>query len=201
MTMIKIYKSLLRVYGKQGWWPLFDSKSNKFRYFSGNPKNERQRLEICLGTILTQGTNWKNVEKALFNLIKNNLVDKNKLNKIKTDKLASLIRSSGYYKQKARKIKEFVKFLNSGKKIDRENLLDVWGIGEETADSILLYAFNKPCFVVDAYTKRIFSRLSYCDENIRYNELQKLIAGKIPKDINLYKEFHALLVEHGKNLK
>ena len=76
----------------------------------------------------------------------------------------------------------------------------MWGIGKETADSILLYAFNKPYFVVDNYTKRIFSKLNYCNKNIDYDELQKLITDKIPKNISLYKEFHALIVEHGKNL-
>lgn len=199
--MIELYNNLLKKYGKQCWWPLFDYKSKKFKYFSGNPKNEKQKLEICLGAILTQGTNWKNVEKALLNLIKNNLLNKDKLNEIKVNKLALLIKSSGYYKQKAKKIKEFVKFLNSGKEISRRNLLNVWGIGEETADSILLYAFNKPYFVVDNYTKRILSKLNYCEENIKYEELQKLIMDKIPKDVDLYKEFHALLVEHGKNIK
>ena len=198
--MINLYDNLLKKYGKQGWWPLYNKISGKFEYFAGNPKNERQKLEICLGAILTQGTNWKNVEKALLNLTKNNLIDKNKLNKISLKKLSLLIKSSGYYKQKARKIKEFIKFLNSEKEITRENLLDIWGIGPETADSILLYAYNKPYFVIDAYTKRIFSRLGYCKEDIKYEELQNLITNKIPKDVDLYKEFHALLVKHGKNL-
>ena len=198
--MLNLYNKLLKSYGKRGWWPLYDSKFKKFVYNSKNPINEKQKLEICLGAILTQGTNWRNVEKALVNLIKNNLISINKLDKINENKLALLIKSSGYYKQKARKIKEFIKFLKSNKKINRENLLSIWGIGQETADSILLYAYNKPYFIIDNYTKRIFSKFGYCNENVKYEELQKLITRKIPKDVNLYKEFHALLIEHGKSL-
>ena len=196
--MLKIYKELLNKYGKQGWWPLWNSKKNKFEYYSGKPKNSSQILEICLGAILTQNTNWKNVEKALANLIKNNLININKLDKIPQNKLALLIKSSGYYKQKAKKIKNFIKFLKSKKQITRENLLEVWGIGKETADSILLYAYNKPYFVIDSYTKRFFSKLNYCKENINYEELQNLITKNLPKDVNLYKEFHALIVQHSK---
>lgn len=198
--MLDIYNKLLKEYGKQGWWPLYNSKTDKFEYKSKIPKTNKERLEICLGAILTQGTNWKNVEKALLSLIKNDLIDKEKLIKINENKLSQLIRSSGYYKQKTRKIKEFVKFLESNKKVTRENLLDIWGIGPETADSILLYAYNKPYFVVDNYTKRIFIKLGYCKEKIKYDKLQKLIIINLPKRVNLYKEFHALIVEHGKNI-
>jgi endonuclease-3 related protein len=199
--MIKIYEKLLRKYKHQGWWPLYNKKSEKFEYFPrdySHPKNDEQRLEICLGAILTQGTNWKNVEKALLNLIKNNLINTNKLNKINIKKLSLLIKSSGYYNQKAKKIKYFVSFLKSKKEITRENLLKIWGIGEETADSILLYAYNKPYFVIDNYTKSFFSRLNYCNKNIKYNELQRLITNNLPKDVNLYKEFHALIVQDEK---
>ncbi|MEK6835284.1 MAG: endonuclease [Nanoarchaeota archaeon] len=198
--MLDIYNKLLKKYGHRGWWPLYNSKTDKFEYKAIIPKTEEERLEICLGAILTQGTNWKNVEKALLNLIKNNLINKEKLIKINENKLSQLIRSSGYYKQKTRKIKEFVKFLESNKKVTRENLLNIWGIGPETADSILLYAYNKPYFVVDNYTKRIFTKLGYCKEKIKYDELQKLIIINLPKKVNLYKEFHALIVEHGKNI-
>ncbi|MEK6841358.1 MAG: endonuclease [Nanoarchaeota archaeon] len=183
--MINLYNNLLKEYGKQNWWP----------YATKN-----KQLEMCLGAILTQNTSWNNVEKALSNLNRKDLINKDKLAKISVKKLAFLIKSSGYHNQKARKIKEFIKFLNSGKEITRENLLDIWGIGPDTADSILLYAYNKPYFVIDAYTKRIFSRLGYCKEDIKYEELQNLITNKIPKDVDLYKEFHALLVKHGKNL-
>ncbi|MEK6835608.1 MAG: endonuclease [Nanoarchaeota archaeon] len=151
--------------------------------------------------MLTQNTSWKNVEKVIKILNERNLINKEKLTKIPTTKLASLIKSSGYYNQKARKIKEFIKFLNSNKQVTRENLLKIWGIGKETADSILLYAYNKPYFVIDNYTKKIFSKLNYCKKDISYDELQELIINNLPKDVNLYKEFHALLVEYGKTLE
>jgi endonuclease-3 related protein len=198
--MIKIYNKLLKNYGYQRWWPLYSLKTKNFEYNSRNPDTKSQKLEICLGAILTQGTNWKNVEKALLNLIKNNLINEENLIKISLKKLSLLIKSSGYHNQKAIKIKEFIKFLNSKTKITKENLLNIWGIGKETADSILLYTYNKPHFVVDNYTRRIFSRLNSYDKNIKYEELQKLITNKIPNNINLYKEFHALIVEHGKNI-
>ena len=198
--MIKIYNKLLKKYGKRGWWPLYNSKSRQFEYNSKVPKNDNEKLEICLGAILTQGTNWKNVEKSLLSLIKDNLINIDKLDKIDEKKLALSIKSSRYYNQKAKKIKNFIKFLKSRKSITRENLLNIWGIGKETADSILLYAYNQPYFIIDNYTKRIFSKLNYCKENVSYDELQDLITNKIPKNINVYKEFHALLVKHGKNL-
>src|SRR3989344_856316 len=113
-----------------------------------------------------------------MNLIKNNLINVKKLDKIKENKLALLIKSSGYYRQKARKIKEFAKFLKSEKEINRENLLSVWGIGRETADS----------------------NLNYCKKDISYDELQELIIKKIPKDVNFYKEFHSLIIAYGKTV-
>src|SRR3989344_2883112 len=177
--MLSLYYKLLKKYGKQNWWPCI---------------TKNRQLEICLGAILTQNTSWNNVEKVIKILNEKNLVDKDKLDKINVNELALLIKSSGYYKQKARKIKEFIKFLKSGKEITRENLLDVWGIGKETADTILLYAYNKPYFVIDNYTRRLFSDY----KNLDYDELQKLITNNIPKNVNLYKEFHALIVEEGK---
>ena len=201
--MINLYKDLLKKFNYQGWWPIYNSKTKKFEYHPKDytyPKNDLQRLEICLGVILTQGTNWKNVEKALSNLIKNNLIDKEKLLKIPLNKLSLIIKSSGYHNQKAKKIKEFIKFLQSKKEITRENLLKVWGIGKETADSILLYACNKSYFVIDNYTKRIFIKLGYCKENISYDELQNLITKNISKDFKIYNEFHALFVRYGKDL-
>jgi len=182
--MINLYNKLLKKHGKQNWWPII---------------SKNKRLETCLGAILTQNTSWKNTEKIIKILIEKNLINLDKLNKISEKKLSLLIKSSGYYRQKARKIKGFAKFLKSNKKITRKNLLDVWGIGEETADTILLYAYNKPYFVIDNYTKKLFSRLGYCNENIKYSELQSLIINKIPKDVDLYKEFHALIVECGKS--
>lgn len=196
-----IYRALLGAYGYQGWWPLFNGKTGKIEYHPGNynlPENDAQRFEICQGAILTQNTSWKNVEKALDNLRKNNLLDIKRLKLLDIKRLAELVKSSGYNNQKARKIKEFIKFLDSGKEINRENLLSVWGIGKETADSILLYAYKKPYFVIDAYTKRVFSRLGFCDESISYDNLQKLFHDGLGRNFRLFNEYHALLVEHAK---
>ncbi len=199
--LIEIYKALLEVYSYQGWWPLFNEETSKIEYHPRNynyPKNDTQRFEICLGAILTQNTSWKNAEKALENLIKYNLLNKEKLKSIEIKKLAKLIKSSGYNNQKAKKIKEFIKFLDSKKEITRKNLLSIWGIGKETADSILLYVYNKPLFVTDSYTKRISSRLGFCKENINYDELQNLLHKNLENDYELFNEYHALLVEHAK---
>ena len=179
----QIYRLLLKRYGKQGWWPYTDEKNKE--------------LEVAIGAILTQNTNWQNVEKAINNLKTQRLLSSKKLEEINTKRLAVLIKPSGYYNQKAKKIKKFIKFLKSGKKFNRDNLLSVWGIGPETADSILLYAYDQPIFVIDAYTKRIMARLGFKEET--YDELQKLFMQNLPKDVQLYNEFHALLVKLGKD--
>ncbi len=185
--MIKeIYSLLLKKYGYQNWWPVH--------------KGTDTFLEISIGAILTQNTNWKNVEKALENLIKANLLDWNSLNQITEEQLAYYIKPAGFYRQKSKTIKRFVQTVKGIKKeeITRDLLLSIKGIGKETADSILLYALERPYFVVDAYTKRIFSRIGICDKKVSYDDLQILIQSSLPKDINLYKEYHALLVEHAK---
>lgn len=181
--MKEIYNKLLKHFGKQLWWPTISK--------SGNEKI----FEICIGAILTQNTSWNNVEKAMRILKQKNLLNKERLSKLSEKQIASLIKPSGYYNQKARKIKEFINFLDSNKEISRENLLSIWGIGKETADSILCYAFNQPYFVVDAYTKRIFSRIGFKEEN--YNEVQHLVEKNL--DSKHFNEFHALLVKLGKD--
>lgn len=181
--VLKIYNLLYKEFGSQGWWSCTKKDSI-----------ERQRFEISIGAILTQNTNWKNVEKSIKRLRENNLLDKDSIKNININKLADFIKSSGYYKQKARKIKEFVSFSGA---INRENLLNIWGIGPETADSILLYAYNHPVFVIDAYTRRIFTRLGFKEDT--YDELQRLFHKNLDKDYKLFNEYHALLVELGKN--
>ncbi len=188
----EIYFLLLDSYGKQGWWPLHNSYTGKYEL------NETEKFEICLGALLTQNTSWINVEKTLDNLRENNTLDINSLRKIDLITLSEFIKSSGYNNQKARKIKKFILFLDSEKEIIREELLGVWGIGEETADSMLLYAYHLPYFVIDTYTKRIFSRLGFFNEPITYQELQNLFYMNLEKDVSLFKEYHALLVEHAK---
>lgn len=181
-----IYYTLLNEYGYQKWWPLKDGKE--------------PFLEISLGAILTQNTSWKNVEKALENLIKENLISFEKLENIPEELLHQIIKPAGFYKRKSKTIKEFVKKTKKidRKKIDRDFLLSIKGIGKETADSILLYALEKPVFVVDAYTKRIFSRVGILEKNADYDEVQIVFEKNLPKDVNLFKEYHALIVEHGK---
>jgi len=194
----KIYKILLNKYSRQGWWPIAGK-------YSGGPRTEAERFEVCIGAILAQNTSWKNVEKALENLRRAKALSRKALEKISVAKLARLIKPAGYYNQKAKKLKEFARFYQElrGKEPEREKLLNVWGVGPETADSILLYAYNKPIFVVDAYTRRILSRLGLCKEakeaeKCSYAEIQKFFHAKLPRNAKLFNEFHALLVEHAK---
>jgi len=189
MNLNEVYQILYDEYGPQGWWPI-NNKYSKGDY--SIPRNEKEEFEIILGAILTQSTSWKNVEKSLDILRKNKLIDRNKLEKIEETELAKLIKHSGYNNQKAKKIKEYLKF---NKEITRETLLEIWGFGPETADSVLLYAYKKPIFVVDAYTKRIFSRLGVEGS---YEELQNLFHTSLTKDYKLFNEYHALIVEHAK---
>ncbi|KKW18741.1 MAG: Lysine-tRNA ligase, partial [Candidatus Adlerbacteria bacterium GW2011_GWC1_50_9] len=147
-------------------------------------------------SLVSEGQNDENiyyVEKSIKTLKENNLLDKNAIKNLDITKLADSIRSSGYYKQKARKLKEFVNFKGE---ITRDNLLGMWGIGPETADSILLYAYNKPVFVIDAYTKRIFTRLGIRFNS--YDEYQGYFHKNLPKDYKLFNDYHALLVELAK---
>lgn len=196
--ILRIYEILLKEFGEQGWWPIFEN--GEFIYDKGNKNkslNSKQQFQIILGAILTQNTTWANVEKTFKTLNLLCLVDERELKAIREDQLAELIVTSGYYNQKAKKIKAIISFLESGKEITRGNLLEIWGIGEETADSILLYAYDKPFFVIDAYTKRIMSRLGY--EFGEYKELQLLFHNNLPRHSKLFKEYHALLVKLGKD--
>lgn len=188
------YDALYKQYGPQGWWPA------------------ETELECLLGAILTQNTAWKNVEKALGNLKEKNLISIERLALIPTPSLAILIRPSGYFNQKAVKIKNFIDFImenydgslekmfaEDGQKL-RDKLLKIKGIGPETADSILLYAARKPVFVVDAYTYRILLRHGLIPEETNYGEMQELFMDSLPEDVQLFNEYHALLVRLGKEL-
>lgn len=199
MNKIKrVHDILYKEYGPQGWWPLTERYRFIPEHKGKKPDTEKRKFEIILGAILTQNTAWKNVEKAITELNKRRLLDKDKLKSLPVKKLGELIKPSGYFNQKAKKIKKIIAFLESGKKINRQSLLSIWGIGPETADSILLYAYEKPFFVIDAYTRRIFSRLGLVKENLSYAEIQKRFHESLPKDVKLFKEYHALLVEHAK---
>lgn len=198
-----IYRALFNKYKAQGWWPItIDGKSI---YGVDAPRNEKDAFEIIVGTILTQNTSWKNVEKALINLKSSGNLDLKKINDIQLGELEKLINPSGFYRQKALSIKEFCSFILSfgsfekfEKKITRELLLEQKGIGPETADSIMLYALRKTEFVVDAYTKRIFSRIGVIKKDEKYEDMKKVFEENIPKDLEIYNEYHALIIEHAK---
>lgn len=196
--LAQIYKVLIKAYGKQNWWPTTLEGELHPTYHGNRVLNERQRFEIIVGAILTQNTSWKNVEKAIFNLNKQMLMDKNKIKKTNKKILAKLIKPSGYYNQKAERLKIAAEFFSQNKNPAREELLNVKGIGPETADSILLYAFNKPFFVIDAYTKRVFSRMGLCDGKCSYGGLQAMFHKSLPKSPKIFNEYHALLVELAK---
>ncbi|MBI3036027.1 endonuclease III domain-containing protein [Candidatus Woesearchaeota archaeon] len=209
INLLGAYNNLSQYFGPQHWWPV-TPKGKLCPEYSGGPRNDKQKLEVCFGAILTQNTSWKNVEKAIIELNKNSLIDVNKINKIENKKLARIIKSSGYHNQKAKKLKNFCSFLlnsydgklsllfRNGIEKLRNELLSVNGIGPETADSIILYAAKKPVFVIDAYTKRIMGRIGYREQT--YESLQELFMQKLQNSEKLFNECHALLVELGKNI-
>jgi len=192
--LLKIYNSLYNYFGPLNWWP------------GDTP------FEIMVGAILTQNTSWSNVEKAINNLKKENLLEPRKLYRINQEELAQLIKPSGYYNIKARRLKNFVNifvndFEGSAEKMFsgdirelRKKLLNLNGIGPETADSILLYAGKKPFFVVDAYTKRIFSRHKLISKDSTYYQIQEFFIKNLDRDVKLFNEFHAQIVMLGKTI-
>jgi endonuclease III related protein len=209
--IIKIYRKLYDLYGPQGWWPLMShdgtnpTKTGSVRgYHPENyelPQSEDEIYEIILGAILTQNTAWTSAEQALLNLKKLDVVSPQKLLKLDENILKEAIRCAGFLNQKAVYLKEITKFFISlkGRTPGRKELLAVKGVGNETADSILLYAFKQPEFVVDAYTKRIFSHLKLIDEKADYKEVKEFFESNLSKDVPMYQEYHALIVEHAKH--
>lgn len=189
---MEIYALLRRRFGFLDWWP-------------GDTK-----FEILVGAILTQQTSWKNVEKALANLKRAHALNLKRLAHIDKNELESYIRPSGFYRQKAWRLKgvcsyilsnygTLERFFSRNAAELRNELLSLNGIGEETADSIVLYAAEKPVFVVDAYTRRAMHRITGIDEKISYGELQRFFESRAKKDVGLYKDMHAQFVELGKN--
>ena len=189
-----VYRILLRRRGHAGWWP------------------GETPFEVCLGAILTQNTAWTNVEKALGNLRSRELLSFEALSALPTEELAPLLRSSGYFNVKARRVKAFLAFLGRefGGKVEamageetaalRSKLLEVDGIGRETADSIALYAAGLPLFVVDAYTRRIFARLGFIRGDESYDEIQRFFMQRLPADAALFNDYHAQIVLLGKDV-
>ena len=190
MPLLEIYMTLLDKQGFQSWWP-------------GDTD-----FEICLGAILTQNTEWSNVEKVLYNLKKEKLMSPERLLMAGRSRLCHLIRPSGYFNQKAVYVEEFCKFIKKHPfrelrsmdlKDARALLLSIKGVGEETADSILLYALDFPVFVIDTYTKRLFSRLRLCKEDVPYEALQRYFHEALLTDVELFKDYHAQIVSLGKD--
>ncbi|MBE9536269.1 MAG: endonuclease III domain-containing protein [Proteobacteria bacterium] len=187
-----IFGLLFKAYGPQHWWP------------GDTP------FEVIVGAILTQNTSWTNVEKAIDNLKSKDCLNSEKLQTIRQEDLAELIRPSGYFNIKAKRLKTFINFLFDRFKGDldrmfalpiarlRHELLSVNGIGPETADSILLYAGGYPTFVVDAYTKRIFTRLGLLPTEHTYHQVQAFFHEHLDEDERLFNEYHALIVNHAK---
>ncbi len=186
----EIYITLFNHFGPQHWWP------------------GESPLEIAIGAILTQNTNWKNVEKAISQLKKRNLIDVDRILSTPEDELRELIKPSGFFNVKLKRLLNFMNFLKSLGGLDelkklplhelRKKLLDVPGIGPETADSIILYALEKPVFVVDAYTRRFLKRHGLIRGNEKYDEIRLLFERNLPCDVKLYNEYHALIVKLGK---
>ncbi len=194
VLLMKIYRILYQAYGPRHWWPGETS------------------FEVMVGAILTQNTSWRNVEKAIQRLKGRGVLNPEGIHYLKKSQLTPLIKSSGYYRVKAGRLKAFINFLyeefdgdlkrmGREKLVElREKLLRVNGIGPETADSILLYGLKKPIFVVDAYSRRILSRHQIILEKASYEEVQKLFMDHLPFNEKLFNEYHALLVYLGKTV-
>jgi endonuclease III related protein len=190
-VIMALYAALWEHFGPRGWWP------------------GENRFEIIVGAILTQAVAWRNAEKALQGLKEAQLFSATQIIAAEVEELALALKPALYNRQKAKKLAGLMTLIQSEYKGDydlmfsepqeilRRKLLALWGIGEETADSILLYAGQYPVFVVDSYTRRIFSRIGLVEENIDYTEMQTFMQDNIAQDVGLYNEYHALLVALG----
>lgn len=189
----QFYENLYRTFGPQSWWP------------------GESPFEVIIGAILTQNTNWRNVERALANLKERDLLTPRAIHGLAPIELAVLIKPAGYYNIKARRVKNFIDFLFENYAGDlrrmakvptpelRREILAVNGIGPETADAILLYALDRPAFVIDAYTKRILYRHGLVGRDAGYTEMQEIFVRALPADRQLFNEYHALIVRTGKD--
>jgi endonuclease-3 related protein len=193
-TLRSIYQRLMDNYGPQHWWPA------------------QEPFEVMVGAVLTQSAAWANVEKAITNLKTSKALAPEPLRRLSVSEIAELIHPCGYYNAKALKLKSLAQWLGEYYDDDlerlfasdvaqlREQLLSIHGIGEETADSIILYGANKPVFVIDAYTRRIISRVGLAPESNSYTAYQCLFMDNLPADVGMFNEYHALLVNLAKNV-
>ncbi|MFZ5537857.1 MAG: endonuclease III domain-containing protein [Pseudomonadota bacterium] len=192
MTLLEAYRRLDDAWGPQHWWP------------------GESRLEVMVGAVLTQNTAWSNVERAVASLKAAGALSIEALLALSLDELAALIRPAGYFNVKARRLRALLEWVSAAGGEEalaqwsddalRAGLLGVRGVGPETADDILLYAFERPVFVIDAYTRRILGRLGLVDPGTGYEHLRAVIEAELPPDVPLYNQFHALLVAHGKEI-
>lgn len=193
-SLLDIYDRLYDHYGPQHWWP------------------SDSRFEMMVGAVLTQATAWTNVEKAISNLVAADVLSPRAIRDIGQARLSRLVHPSGYFNSKARKIKALATYLGERFNDDldamsredsgrlREELLGVYGIGEETADDILLYAMGEPTFIVDNYTRRVFSRIGLAPDKTSYSIYRSLFMDHLPTGVELFQEYHALIVRHGKQV-
>lgn len=189
-SFLRIYDRLFRHYGPRFWWPA------------------ETAFEVMIGAILTQNASWTNVERALVGLRDLTPLDPQAIAELSLDRLGEALRPVGYFNVKAKRLQAFCRWLlaqgGEGRVGERDtpalrqDLLAVHGIGPETADDILLYAFGRPVFVIDSYTRRIFGRLGLAEGERSYEDLRALFEQALPKDSALYNEYHALIVEHAK---
>ncbi len=191
--LMEFYQAMLQASGPQHWWP------------------GQNALEIVIGAVLTQNTNWANVERAIKNLRKADLIDVAGLDRIAAEGLGELIRPAGYFRVKTKRLKNLMGFIMDRYQGDleamfdqpigslRRELLSINGVGPETADDIILYAAGKPTFVVDTYTYRVLLRHGLIDSDADYQQIKELFEQNLPEDVQLFNEYHALLVVVGKN--
>jgi len=192
MTLLEVYRRLDAAWGPQHWWP------------------GESVLEIMVGAVLTQNTSWRNVERAIANLKAAQVLSLEAMLALPVDALAALIRPAGYFNVKARRLRALLTWVREAGGIEalsgwpdaalRAGLLGVHGVGPETADDILLYAFERPVFVIDAYTRRILGRLALVDPTLGYEHLRAAIEAELPRNVPLFNQYHALLVAHGKEI-
>jgi endonuclease-3 related protein len=192
--LLDVYRRLRERFGPAGWWPA------------------RTPLEVCIGAVLVQNTAWTNVEKAIGVLRARGLLEFDRLHALRAARLAPFVRSSGFFRVKSRRLRALLDFLHReyGGEVDRmreedplalrAKLLEVPGIGRETADSIVLYAAGLPLFVIDAYTRRVFARLGMIEGDEPYDRLQSLFAAGLPRDAALYNDYHAQVVTLAKDV-
>jgi Uncharacterized protein related to Endonuclease III len=205
MYPLKLYKKLFSLYGAQGWWPVRSECKGRGYHPNefGLPKTRKGKFEVCMGAILTQNTAWTQVEKALTNLFAAKINTPEKILKTDDKTIATLITPAGYRNQKTKYLKNIAEWFINCSPLElestRNNLLQVKGVGGETADSILLYAFHLPTFVIDAYTKRTLTALKIFDEKTPYETLRLWFMDNLKSSVELFQEYHALFVEHGKN--